>query len=130
MAGATRLARAEATERQMAGGGALGGTHRLQRGPIGARKRRAGPRSVARSRRAILTASVESEHTMSTGAMAPVLVVPSDPTEAAGIARRERATAGHPARLCGVREATVASGPEPAKPNGTAPGGRWVGGAA
>ena len=123
MAGATRLAQAEATERRMAGGGALGGTHRLQRGPIGARKRRAGPRSVARSRRAILTTSVESEHTMSTAAMAPVLVVPSDPPEAAEIARRERATAGHPARLCGVRGATVASGPEPAKPKGTAPGG-------
>ena len=58
-------------------------------------------------------------------------VISSDPNtwcpeiqlmEAAGIARRERAAAGHPARLCGVREATVASGPEPAKPNGSAPG--------
>ena len=48
VARAARPARAEGPERQEAGGGALRGTHGLQRGPIGARKRRAGARSVTR----------------------------------------------------------------------------------
>ena len=123
VAGATRPARAKAQERQVAGCGALGGTHWLQRGPIGARKRRAGPRSVARSRRAILTAPEESKHTPSTARAAPCSECPQILLGEARVARRERATAGHPARLCAVLKATVASGPEPAKPNGSAPGG-------
>ena len=40
--------RAKGMECQEAGGGALRGIHGLQRGPIGARKRRAGARSVTR----------------------------------------------------------------------------------
>ena len=48
VARAARPARAKGPERQEAGGGALRGTHGLQRGPIGARKRRAGARSVTR----------------------------------------------------------------------------------
>ena len=51
VAGATRPARAEGPERQVAGGGALRGTHRLQRGPNGAHKRRAGDK-VGRALRA------------------------------------------------------------------------------
>ena len=48
VARAARPARAKGPGRQEAGGGALRGTHGLQRGPIGARKRRAGARSVTR----------------------------------------------------------------------------------
>jgi len=62
-------------------------------------QRRAGCPAVARSRRAIPAASVGSEGTTSTGAMAPVLMVCSDSTEAVRIARRERATDLGPARL-------------------------------
>ncbi len=62
-------------------------------------QRRAGCPAVARSRRAIPAASVGSEGTTSTGAMAPVLMVCSDSTEAVRIARRERATYLGPSRL-------------------------------
>ena len=62
-------------------------------------QRRAGWPAVARSRRAIPAASGGSEGTTSTGAMAPVLMVCSDSTEAVRIARRERATDLGPARL-------------------------------
>ena len=78
----------------MAGGGALGGTHRLQRGPIWARKRRAGARSVARSRRAILTAPEESKHTPSTARLGRCSRCPQILLETAKVARRERAAAG------------------------------------
>ena len=81
-------ARAEGTERQVAGGGALRGTHRLQRGPNGAHKRRAGARSVARSRRAILTTPEESKHTPSTARAAPCSGCPQILLGEARVARR------------------------------------------
>ena len=81
MAGATRLARAEATERRMAGGGALGGTHRLQRGPIGAYKKACGGKVghalTTRDPDRPRGIQAHSEH----GASRAVLGVPSDPTE-------------------------------------------------
>ena len=79
-AGATRPAWEEAPERQVAGCGALGGTHRLQHGLIGAHKKaclgKVGRALTTRDPDRPRRVQAHPEH----GASRVVLGMPSDPT--------------------------------------------------
>ena len=80
MAGATPPARVKAQERQKAGCGALGGTHRLQHGLIGAHKKacfgKVGRALTTRDPDRPRRVQAHPEH----GANRAVLGMPSDPT--------------------------------------------------
>ena len=122
LAGSARPAPVEGAESQLAGGGSLRGTHKLLRGPLRAHERRAASTSDARSVRAPLAASVEAKHTLSTAQAGRC-------SRCAWLLLRQpgaRALSARPTCLpyaSAPRGAAVASGLEPARPGGTAPGG-------